>query len=39
MGQVIQAGPITSRVLLINDPHSGVSVQDVRNGVRAIGRG
>ncbi len=36
MGQVIQAGPITSRVLLINDPHSGVAVQDARNGVRAV---
>jgi rod shape-determining protein MreC len=34
MGQVVQAGPITSRVLLINDPHSGVAVQSVRNGVR-----
>ncbi len=39
MGQVIQVGPITSRVLLINDPHSGVSVQNVRNGVRAIATG
>ena len=36
MGQVIEAGPITSRVLLINDPQSGVSVQSVRNGIRAI---
>lgn len=36
MGQVIQAGPITSRVLLINDPHSGVAVQNARNGTRAI---
>jgi len=39
MGQVIQTGPITSRVLLINDPHSGVAVQDVRNGVRAMAVG
>jgi len=39
MGQVIQVGPITSRVLLINDPHSGVAVQNVRNGVRAIAVG
>ena len=39
MGQVIQAGPITSRVLLVNDPHSGVAVQNVRNGVRAIAGG
>jgi rod shape-determining protein MreC len=39
MGQIIQAGPITSRVLLINDPHSGVSVQSVRNGIRAVAVG
>ncbi len=39
LGQVIQAGPITSRVLLINDPHSGISVQDGRNGVRAVAVG
>jgi len=39
MGQVIQAGPITSRVLLINDPRSGIAVQSARNGVRAIAVG
>lgn len=39
MGQVIQAGPITSRVLLINDPHSGISVQNARNGMRAAAVG
>lgn len=39
MGQVIQAGPITSRVLLINDPHSGIAVQNARNGVRAVAIG
>lgn len=39
MGQVIQAGPITSRVLLINDPHSGIAVQNARNGMRAIAVG
>lgn len=39
MGQVIQAGPITSRVLLINDRHSGVAVQNVRNGIRAMALG
>lgn len=39
MGQVMQVGPITSRVLLVNDPHSGVAVQDVRNGVRAVAVG
>lgn len=36
MGQVIQVGPVTSRVLLVNDPHSGVAVQDARTGMRAI---
>jgi rod shape-determining protein MreC len=39
MGQVIQAGPITSRVLLINDAHSGIAVQNGRNGVRAVAVG
>ena len=39
MGQVIQAGPITSRVLLISDPHSGISVQSARNGIRALAVG
>lgn len=39
MGQVIQVGPITSRVLLVNDPNSGISVQNARNGVRAIAVG
>jgi rod shape-determining protein MreC len=36
MGQVIEVGPLTSRVLLINDTHSGVPVQITRNGIRAI---
>ena len=39
MGKVIQIGPITSRVLLINDSHSGVPVQNARNGIRAIAVG
>jgi len=39
MGQVIQVSPLTSRVLLINDPHSGVPVLIARNGVRAIAMG
>lgn len=39
MGQVILAGPITSRVLLINDPRSGVPVQNVRTGMRAVAVG
>jgi rod shape-determining protein MreC len=39
MGQVIQVGPLTSRVLLINDPHSGIAVQNTRNGIRAVAMG
>lgn len=39
MGQIIQVGPLTSRVLLINDAHSGVPIQVARNGVRAIAVG
>jgi rod shape-determining protein MreC len=39
LGQVIQVGPITSRVLLINDPHSGIAVQNARNGTRSIATG
>lgn len=39
MGKVIQIGPITSRVLLINDSHSGIPVQNTRNGIRAIAVG
>jgi rod shape-determining protein MreC len=39
MGQVTQVDPFTSRVLLINDVHSGLSVQVARNGVRAIAVG
>jgi rod shape-determining protein MreC len=36
MGKVIQVNPFTSRVLLINDSHSGVPVQVARNGIRGI---
>ena len=39
MGQVIQVDPLTSRVLLINDAHSGLSVQIARNNIRAIAVG
>jgi rod shape-determining protein MreC len=39
MGQIIQVGPLTSRVLLVNDPHNGVPVLNTRNGVRAIAAG
>lgn len=36
MGQVIEVGPVTSRVLLITDPRSAVPVQNSRNGLRGI---
>jgi len=39
MGQVMQVGPNTSRVLLINDTKSGVPVQVIRNGIRAVAVG
>lgn len=39
MGQVIEAGPITSRVLLINDSRSGIAVQNARSGIRAVAAG
>lgn len=39
MGQVIQVGLLTSRVLLVSDPHSGIPVQVARNGVRAVAMG
>jgi rod shape-determining protein MreC len=41
MGEVIQVGPLTSRVMLITDLRSAIPIQDTRNGVRgiAVGRG
>lgn len=39
MGQVIHVGPISSRLLLINDQKSGVAVQNVRSGARATAVG
>jgi rod shape-determining protein MreC len=39
MGQVIEAGPVTSRVLLISDSRSGIAVQNVRSGIRAVAAG
>lgn len=39
MGKIIQVGTSTSRVLLVNDPHSGVPVQIARTGNRAIAMG
>ncbi|GAB5415854.1 MAG: hypothetical protein Cons2KO_34570 [Congregibacter sp.] len=39
MGQVIEVGATTSRVLLITDPTHSVPVQVNRNGVRAVAEG
>ncbi|AML48636.1 rod shape-determining protein MreC [Coxiella burnetii] len=39
VGQVIQAGLLTSKVMLISDPKSAVPVQDYRNGIRALALG
>jgi rod shape-determining protein MreC len=39
MGKIIQISPMTSRVLLINDRHSGVPIQNSRNGIRSIAIG
>lgn len=39
MGQVIQLGEFSSRVLLLTDSNSAIPVQDSRSGVRAIAYG
>jgi rod shape-determining protein MreC len=39
MGQVVRTDLFTSRVLLINDPHSGIAVQNVRTGLRSVAVG
>lgn len=39
VGQIIEVGPITSRVLLITDTRSAVPVQVTRSGLRAIAQG
>lgn len=39
MGQVVEVGPVSSRVLLINDSRSGIAVQNVRSGLRAVAAG
>lgn len=36
LGQVISLGDMTSRVLLISDPRSGIPVEDSRNGLRGV---
>lgn len=39
VGQVIQVGPLTSRVMLITDTRSAIPVQDQQTGVHAIAVG
>lgn len=39
LGQVIRVNPLSSQVLLINDSHSGVPIEVVRSGIRAIAVG
>ncbi|MAZ39758.1 MAG: rod shape-determining protein MreC [Legionellales bacterium] len=39
MGQVIQVGVLTSRVMLVTDSRSAIPVQDSRTGIRAIAIG
>lgn len=39
MGKIIQVSPLTSRLLLLIDNRSGISVQNTRNGIRAIAVG
>lgn len=39
LGQVIEVNPLTSQILLVDDPRSGVPVQVLRNGARAIAMG
>ena len=39
MGQVISVGPVSSRILLINDQRFSIPVQDYRNGIRVIASG
>lgn len=38
-GQVVEVGPVTSRVLLLSDRDHAVPVEVVRNGVRSIAAG
>ncbi|HTP39286.1 MAG TPA: rod shape-determining protein MreC [Steroidobacteraceae bacterium] len=39
LGQVVRTGPLSSEVLLITDPESGIPVQVLRNGLRTIAVG
>ena len=39
MGQVVQLGPLSSRILLLTDSQSAIPIEDSRSGVRAIAAG
>lgn len=39
VGQVIEVQPMTSKIMLVTDPHCMVPVQDTRNGLRAMTQG
>lgn len=39
MGQIVKTDLWSSRVLLVNDPHSGIAVQGVRSGMRSVAVG
>jgi len=39
MGQVVDVGPLTSKILLLTDPRFAIPVEDQRNGFRAIAVG
>lgn len=39
MGQVVDVGYLTSKILLITDPRFAIPVEDSRNGIRAIAMG
>lgn len=39
LGQIIQVGPWTSRLMLLSDTRSGIAVNIARNGLRAIATG
>lgn len=39
MGQIVQVGPLTSRLMLITDSRSAIPVQVNRNGLRTIASG
>ena len=39
MGQIVEVGPLTSKVMILTDPKSAIPVSDYRTGLRAIAIG